>query len=418
MIATLFLASIALCAPAAVLATGPAATEHDDPDTVVLTDGDEIHCRVLYEDDAKVIYSQRGKKAKEVPRSDVESTQTIEKSMREFFEQFDRIDKTNPGQIAELALWCESKELYGEARCAWIRVLTVDPENEEAWNKLGGVHSKSRGWRLKVRGRYYTLEQLRERVEDWKNAMELPTAHFLLKTDIQPERALDVAINIERAYQTYYDLLGPHLMLYVFDDVPEVQIYAEAKRYPSPPTPRQAWFSYSANELYVDASGEVNPPEIVSNLTYCLLFNSFRRTLGKTGSIAPWARRGMAEAFGAAVRTRAGKAEWDFDQPYVPYFVAQATDEDPLSMEDVIKAGLASFDSGSKAHRYIAQSYTLMRFLVRAQDGKYLESFAEYLRSSYEGQGSVTHFKKIMGVKKLDELEAEWIAYVKEVAGQ
>ena len=201
------------------------------------------------------------------------------------------------------------------------------------------------------------------------------------------------------------------------DEVPEIQIYSNAKKYPTPPEPRQAWFSYSANELYVDASGDTNPYEITSNLTYCLLFNSFRRTLGKTGSIAPWARRGLAEAFGAALCPKAGKAEWDFETPYVAHFIAQVNDDKPLSMEDIIRAGLTSFYSGSNEHRYIAQSYTLAVFLARAHDRKYRAQFAEYLRSSFVGQSSVTHFKKIMGVKKLDELEADWNAYVREIAG-
>ena len=77
--------------------------------------------------------------------------------------------------MADLAKFCESRDLPGEARQMWIRILIDDPENEEAWTKLGGSHGR-KGWRLKVRGRYYTLDQLRERVSDWKNAMELRTA--------------------------------------------------------------------------------------------------------------------------------------------------------------------------------------------------------------------------------------------------
>lgn len=400
-----------------VLALVPALAPpvQDDPDVVVLKSGDEVACRVLFEDDEKVVYRAK-KKTVEVPRADVQSLRTIEQSLRQFFVGFDKIDRTDADALAELALWCESRELLGEARNLWIRILTVAPEDERAWNKLGGVYSATRGWRLKVRGRYYTIEELRERVSDWKNAMELTTAHFLLKTDIPPERALDVTIDLERAYVAFYDLLGPYLDLYVFDEVPEIQVFSDQKNYPSPPTPRQAWFSYSANELYVDASKEPNPNEIVGNLTYCLLYNSFHRTLGKAGSIAPWARRGLAETFGTSVRPQPGQARWELGTPYVAYFVTQATDDKPLSLDKVLTAGIASFDSGTEAHRYIVQSYTLAFFLMYANDGKYREPFAEFLRSSYLGQGSATHFQKIMGVD-LEELEAEWTAYVKKIAG-
>ncbi len=398
-----------------LLAVSPALTPsvEDEPDLVVI-DGKEIACRVLYEDEETVVYRAR-RKNKEVPAAEVGAIHSVERSLREFLEAYDRVSAADVTALADLALLCEGRDLAAEARNLWIRILTLDPENEEAWTKLGGSKGR-KGWRMKVRGRFYTLEQLRERVADWKNAMELPTAHFLIKTDVAPERALDVAINLERAYLTYYDLLGPHLKLYVFDEIPEIHIFAHADDYPVPPTPREAWFSMAQNTLYVDGSkDDPNVGEIAANLTYALIYNSFHRTLGKSGSVAPWARRGLAEAFGAAIRREAeGRVRWDFEGPYLPHFGSHARDAQPLSMKQVIRAGYTAFDSGTDANRYVAQSYTLAYFLVHGQDGKHRAGFAEYLRSSFEGKGSTTHFEKILDVK-LDDLEKEWAAYVKEI---
>ena len=49
-------------------------------------------------------------------------------------------------------------------------------------------------------------------------------------------------------------------------------------------------------------------------------------------------------------------------------------------------------------------------------DRAYRAGFADFLRSTFLGQGATTHFEKSLGVK-VEELEPEWIAYVKEIAG-
>jgi hypothetical protein len=57
-----------------------------------------------------------------------------------------------------------------------------------------------------------------------------------------------------------------------------------------------------------------------------------------------------------------------------------------------------------------------MHFLAFAGDQKYRPGLAKFLLSSFEGQGSATHLRKLLDVE-LKELEKEWSAYVKQVAG-
>jgi hypothetical protein len=388
----------------------------DETDLLVLTDGKEVDCRVLYEDDEIVIARSR-RKNREYPRADVAELHSVERSLRTFLERFDQVSKTDVGGLSDLALFCESQELPGEARNLWIRILLLDPVNEQAWTKLGGTNGR-KGWRMKVRGRYYTLDELRERVSDWKNAMELRTAHFLLKTDTDPTRALDVAIDLERAYLTFYDVLGPPLKLYAFDELPEIHLYSNPDDYPKPPVRGDdSWFALFANTLYVNGAEGANKNQIVATFTDCLVYNSFRRTLGKQGSLTAWARKGLGVSFGAAVRGERGETYWDFDPPILDYFRYQANDDQPLELKQILRAGNASFDSGTHAQRYVAQAYTLTHFLVFAEEGEYRAGFADFLRSSFQGQGSTTHFEKALGVDVKD-LEPVWIAYVKGVAGQ
>ena len=383
----------------------------DDPDLVVLADGKEIECRVLYEGDDKVVYRAK-RKTREVERSEVKDVQSVERSLRQFVDRFASVDPSNVGALTDLAVFAEQSYLPGEAHNTWIRILTLDPENERAWTQLGGV-KRRKGWELKVRGRYYDIEELRTRVADWKNALELRTAHFLIKTDGQPERALDLSIDVERAFLAYYDVLQAPLTLYVFDEIPEIHVYADPKDYPSPPTPGQAaWFQRSSNTLYVNGSQGSDRGQIVAEFVDALVYNSFRRTLDKkTGELEPWVREGLRQAFAAAVRPDPGRVRFEFGTPVPAYFRMQASDDDALSLKQVLRAGRTSFDSGTDARRYVAQSYTLTYFLVYAQDGKYRRGFADFLRSSYLGRGGASNFFKALGVAE-KELEAEWHAYV------
>ena len=367
-------------APANTQPSRPAAASaHDDrSDLVVLKDGKQVECRVILETEDSVL-TRRGSRKKEYPREEIAEIHSVERSLRQLFERYDALPQRTPAALAELALFCEQNELPSEARNLWIQVLTLDPENEQAWTELGGVHTERRGWRLKVRGRFYTLDQLRERVSDWKHAMELPTAHFLLKTDIEPERALNIALNLERAYMTFYDVLGEALELQVFDEVPEVHVFKDPKDYP---TPRfqgdQAWFSRGENTVYVNGAGPDVARAAVFKLTHALVLNSFRRTIGGNGSIAPWTERALGEAFSYALRVEDGVASWEFGRPILEYFRFQAADSEPLEMKRVVAAGYGAFNNGTDARRYNAECHTLMFFLLHAEEGRYRDGVASY----------------------------------------
>jgi hypothetical protein len=405
------LATLALLLAPALAPTRAPGDEHD---RIVRADGKEIPCRVLVETDAKIVYRAKGK-THELARAEVSEVRSVERALDEFLARFDAADLRAPEAVKDLALFADAHGLTGEAHCTWIRLLTLDPANEEAWTRLGGVKRRA-GWELKVRGRFYSIDELRERAADWKNAMELPTAHFLLRTDAKPERALDLAIDLERTYLAFYDVLAP-LELYVFDEQPEINVYADPGDYPAPPTPgRAAWFERNANVLHVNGSQAQESGAIVAELTDALVFNAFRRTLGKTSEIEPWAKNGLAFAFGAAVRTDPGHVRYDFSAPYLPSFEAQAADAKPLTLEQVLRAGFASFDSGSDAERYTHQAYTLVHFLAFHDGGRHRAGFADFLRRSYMGKGGTSNFFEALGADE-KTLQADWTAYVQRVAG-
>jgi len=387
----------------------------DENDVIVFADGKQQACRVLLETQNKVVYRARNKTS-EISRVSVKDIQSVERSLREFLARFAGVDARDVSALAELALFAETRFLPGEARNAWIRILTLDPVNEQAWTKLGGV-KRGDGWELRVGGKFYTLDQLRTRASDWPNALELHTAHFLVRTDGSPERALDLAIDIERAYLTFYEVFGKPLELYVFDEVPELNVFNDPKDFRAPPKPGQpAWFERGSNVLHVNGQLASERGPIVAEFSEALIFNAFRRTLAKTGELEPWAREALKQAFATAIRPDPGRVVFDFTLPHLPHFQAQASDAKPLSLEQVLRAGFSTFDSGKDQTRYAAQAYTLFHFLVFYENQKYRLGLANYLKDSYLGKGGVTNFLEALTVDE-KTLEGQWTSYVKSIAG-
>ncbi|MSR63444.1 MAG: hypothetical protein EXS08_13455 [Planctomycetes bacterium] len=385
----------------------------DENDLLVFADGKQQACRVLLETENKVVY-RVGNKTSEVSRVALENIVSVERSLSAFLKRFASVKPGDVPALAELANSAEVNHLPGEARDTWIRILTLDPQNEQAWTRLGGAR-RDGVWQLRVGGRFYTLEELRTRVSDWQNALELHTAHFLIRTDGSPERALDLAIDVERAYLTFYDVFGQPLELYTFDEVPAIHLFNDPKDFRSPPKPGQpAWFERGSNVLNVNGQQASERGPIVAEFSEALIFNAFRRTLAKTGELEPWARKGLEQAFATAVRPDPGRVVFDFTAPNLAYFQAQASDPKPLSLEQVLRAGFASFDSGKDKDRYAAQAYTLLHFLVFYENSKYRLGLANYLKNSYLGKGGVANFLEALTVDQ-KTLEAHWTSHVKAI---
>lgn len=386
----------------------------DETDLLVFADGKQVPCRVLLETDNKVVYRAKNKTS-EVSRAALKDVQSIERSLHVFLARMEGVDMRNVAALSDLALFAEESFLSGEAHDTWIRILTLDPTNEQAWTKLGGVKRRE-GWELRVRGKFFTLDELRTRASDWANALELRTAHFLIRTDGSPERALDLALDVERAYLTFYEVFGKPLELYTFDEVPEIHIFNDPKDFRSGPVPgKPAWFERSGNTLFVNGQQATERGPIVAEFSEAIIFNAFRRTLAKTGEIEPWAREGLKQAFAVALRPNPGRVKFEFTTPYVPYFQAQAADAKALSLTQVLRAGATSFDSGTDQARYTAQSYTLLYFLAFFENRKYRMGLANYLKESYLGKGGSTNFFKALDVDE-KKLEGEWTSFVKSNA--
>lgn len=392
------------------------AISQDEPDLLSLHGGKTIECRVLYEDSTRIVYRSK-KKNQEIGRSEVGEIQSVERSLREFLRKYDEADLGNPRATVQLAQWAETNGLPGEAQCAWIRTLTLDPENELAWTKLGGVKQRN-VWKLKVRGRFYSLEELRKRASDWKTALELPTAHFIVRSDGDPARILDAAIDVERAWLAFYDVFATPLTLYVFDETPELNFVTDPKDFPNPPAPGMSvWFDRVANALNTNLTENPNRTAIAAEFCELMIMNAFRRTLDKrVGEIEGWVRSGLSLTFGFGFKPNPGHATFDFKVPEIGQFRLVAEDKDPLQLSRILGSGRGAYEGGPGSERYVASAYTLVHFLAFGEDGKHRAKFGEYMRDAYVGKSGAS---RLYGHLGLDEkaLESAWRSYVKSIAG-
>jgi len=82
------------------------AADRREPDLIVLTSGQEVECRVLYEDDQEVVYSAKRKEQRK-PRAEVKEVQSIERSMNEFLQRYEQTPPTDVAALAQLAQFAE-----------------------------------------------------------------------------------------------------------------------------------------------------------------------------------------------------------------------------------------------------------------------------------------------------------------------
>ena len=60
--------------------------------------------------------------------------------------------------------------------------------------------------------------------------------------------------------------------------------------------------------------------------------------------------------------------------------------------------------------------WSLVQFCLHGQDGAYRERFLGFVRGCFRGKSSGGHFGAALG-GRMEELEGEWLAWVRERAG-
>lgn len=382
------------------------------PDRVELKDGKAHEGRVLAELKGSVVLRE-GKQVRTFPLADVASVSSLERSLTRLLES--DLKSADAGALAALAAEADKAGLAADARNLWLRTLLADKDHAGARAALGAKPVKD-DVTLHFGKSSLHLSQLRAGGLKWKEAYELPTTHFVLKTDLPLAAALEAATALERFHHRFYALLGQPLELYVFDErtLPEVRIYAEGASYPTPPRlGDRVWFSMGENCLHVAADGQMSLPTVVSELSRQMLFSALRRSSGPTAQVQPWVSAGIADYFGSIAPTQLGGA-WS-DGAAAFGVAAKTVAASKTTFAALFNSPMNAFSNGAQASEMSAAAWSALHYFLYAGDGALREGFGRYVNDGAKGKLSMSALCEHVKLKP-EEIESGWRAHVSAAA--
>ena len=381
-------------------------------DRVDLKDGKSVEGRVVAElKDSLVVRSNKHDRT--IARAEVATVTSLERSLAAVLEH--DTGSSDAAGCAALAAECEAAGLSGEARNYWLRTLLADPAHAAARKALDAKPVKD-DVTLHLGKHGMHLSALRAGSLKWKEAYELPTTHFVLKTDLPLQKALDVATALERFHVRFYALLGEPLGLYIFDErtLPEIRVYFEGAAYPTPPVKgERVWFSMGENALNVAADGQLSLPAVVGELSRQMLFSALRRGVGPTAQVQPWLTAGLQEYFARTAPESLGGPRPD-TAAALAAAARQLAGKD-VKLTTLFNAPMAAFSTDANRADMSNAACTLLHFLVAGRDGALRDGFGRYVNDGAKGKLSMASFSEHLKLKP-DEIEAQWREHVAQLA--
>ncbi len=382
-------------------------------DRVTLRDGTEIEGTVLFEDDQTVVVRVR-KKERTIPRDQVDTIHSRTRSLAVYLDRREEVDAADADALADLARFCASEGLADEAQLAWWQVLTASPAHAEAYESLGGK-TRSGQLVLPLGRKWLAFADLREKRAEWKDAWELRTTHYLLRTNLDLPKALDLAVDLERFYRDFFDIYARPGGVYEVEEVMEVNAHADAGSFLPGPSRRDARFEPIARALELNASRGIDQQLFVHEATKQLVHAISMRGESGFSRFPAWVDEGLASYVKSGASGGPGKLRLvEGDAALTSLFAKHAGEKSPLSLKQVLRLAWSDFQKNDSSLEF-AQAYTLVHFLMRGEDGRFRDGFDTYLQSAYNGQGATTHLMKNLGVDH-EDLEVAWHAYAKKVA--
>src|SRR6187402_3598722 len=154
----------------------------EGPDRVTLEKGGKVlEGRVVFDSPTRLVLRQ-GVKDTEYKPADIKEVRSLERSLATILDR--DISAADDKLFAELAQSCADSGLPHEARNFWLRVLLLDPKNEAAAKALD-VQRVKEEVRIPFGKEKRTPAELAKRQASFKEALDIPCAHFTLRTDLE-----------------------------------------------------------------------------------------------------------------------------------------------------------------------------------------------------------------------------------------
>lgn len=319
------------------------------------------------------------------------------------------------GRLA-LATELEKRGLPLEARLLYWEILVIESDHAIAHEALG--HRKSgKSFKVPVGTRWYRMDQAEKLHAKFKNAREIKTTHFDIKTDLDLAKSLQIAWFLETLYQSFQTMVGAEFGMYQPVEPMTSWVYAKRDSLPNQIGGRD-FFNASDRRAYI-AFENSDPRGLIHEAVHQFFF-SCNESMGRRGSIPGWLNEGLAEYMTRAVNQwgQPSTDKGDMLGFHHDRFVNLASAKKPYGMKHVLNLSNGDFHGSTRLMDKYAAAYSLVHYLLHGEEGVNRGKFDAFVHGVFQGKSSTTHFKKALGIKKEKAFEAAWMAYTKEMASR
>jgi len=388
-----------------------------EDDVITLIDGQTHSGQVVYSDEAVVVLRNRSRE-REFARDQIEDVDSRVANLAQLLQRLDdggSLSRQAPDALLELANFAEHSRLPGEARLLRLTALLADPEHVEA-NKALGNTLRNKKWTTRRDRDWVKTTDLADADNNWKDRWTLDTAHYRVSSNLPLGEAIAAAIDLERFYASFFELLGQEVGLREPQDVMEVQLHGDEKSFPEPGSGRDGTFTQNDRVAYVKAVRRPWHYQLVHECTRQLLYVTTQRAVNAKGEVPRWLDAGLAESFATGISGRPGQRHFDPWSVDKKRYVIHASAEKPFGMSRVQVFDDEEMNSHQWQSLRYAQCYTLVNFLMQGDASAHRQGFFDYLRAAWAGRASPSRFADDLGVDG-DDLQDLWTAAVGRVAG-
>ncbi len=379
-------------------------------DRVTLKDGKTVDGRVVFEGPDRIVV-RVGTKDRDIAIADVVEIHSRARDDRDVVQRWEKLAPEDTKGRLELAQFAREHDLEGEARLLALSVLSKDAICEAAHVFLGN-EKKLGAWLIKVGSHSIPFDRWMDARLDFSDADPMPTAHFMLRTNVPLDAACNFALELELFYLAFMDWFRPELDLYEVLEPIAVHVHADNKSYPGG-TGRKGYFDPQANTVFVDVSGGLTLDVLIHESTHALLNATAARAKDARGSIPSWIDEGLADYMSLSRGGVFGHPLYASSGSNRRYFAMHAEAKKPLELSRVLALSPTDYTLSPIMGLAYAQSFTLVHFCLNGGDGAYHAKFFDFMRSCYKGKSSSTDFKAAMKID-VKAFEAEWLDWAKK----
>ena len=239
------------------------------------------------------------------------------------------------------------------------------------------------------------------------NLKPIETPYYIMNTDVPLDEAKEAAARMTAMAEEYFQRCQGFSSGTIHSKLP-FYLFAKHDDYTGSGAPAGSAGVFMGNKLLADASHGVYTWHIVQHEG----FHQFAASM-ISPRLPVWVNEGLAEYFGEAIWTGGGMVTGNIPMGRVK-MVQEAIDKNELvPFETMLSMSHATWNGQMKYSNY-NQAFLMVTFLVQAQNGKYQQQFANWIKDVAGGKDGQAAFAARFG-KDFEGFQKRFSEWVKEI---